>query len=216
MQPRLEESDTAVIFDALDRKGALRQAKRCEKICRKLPLKGEVVDREHGSRPWPAVIGEISECERRLPIVDVDDIGPQSRNITEPDLRRRPGERREPHGVVRPILAIGVDIGGACTREEVRRVERENVLPLLGENACPATEAILDEKHLVGTFEPRKHARIPRHERCHRNAKLAQSGRQRCGDIGETAGLHVRIKLGDDREDLHSLYLGRITMNLHH
>jgi hypothetical protein len=74
---RLEETDAAVIFDAVERhrRGGRPSSLKIE--APKLPLKGEVVHGHHrGSAFRPLAIAHIGRRHRRLPVMGMHDIRP--------------------------------------------------------------------------------------------------------------------------------------------
>ncbi len=54
LQTSLEKADLPITFDAVDRERVRRKPQPLQQIGRKLPLKGKIVDCQHGRRPPPA------------------------------------------------------------------------------------------------------------------------------------------------------------------
>ena len=96
--------------------------------------------------PGRAAFGktEIGGRERGLPIVGVDDLGLESADRTESDVRADPRERRKSAGIVRPVAPVGAQVRIAGTVVEMRRVDCENVetLGTAGQQSRRAPEQI--------------------------------------------------------------------------
>src|SRR5215472_14784923 len=73
LQTRFEKADVAIILDAVDRVGLFWQPQYFEETRGKDSLEREIMDGEHGSRPLPSGIIEISDGESGLPIMGVND-----------------------------------------------------------------------------------------------------------------------------------------------
>ena len=158
MKPRLQKADTAKIFDAFDRQRSVGQSELPEYRNGKVTLKREVMDRHDcaGARAFGKM--EIGGREGGLPIVGVDDLGFESTDRTETDVRPDPRERRKSAGVVGPVATVGAQVRIARTVIEMRRVDCENVetLGTAGQQSRRASEQ-------VGVFAHRRDAA----ELCH-------------------------------------------------
>src|SRR6185503_14238597 len=99
-----------------------------EQARRKLPLECEVVDGEDSG--WRlaacfrrAVETQIGWYERSLPIVRVNDIRRIVAQHSVADLSRDESQGGEALGIVRPVLAVGVDVGVPRAVEQMRRIQ---------------------------------------------------------------------------------------------
>ena len=202
LQPRLEESDSAVIFDAVDGEGLRRQAEGGEDLGGKLALEGEVMHGHHraGARA-PAVL-QISGGEARLPVVGVDDLRREARDEALAERGADFRERREAKSVVHEVAAVRSGIGAAVAVIEVRGVEHEKIerAGAADEHAGGAAEQILEFRDGLGLFQRRQHRAVAGAERAQRDLFGEQRAGQGAGDVGEAAGLDQRIDFGRDRK----------------
>ena len=140
-----EVADTAEIFDPVDGEGLRGQAQLAEDRHRKVALEGHVVDRGDDARARPVGVVEIGGRERRLPVMRVNDLGPERIDRSEPDVRANPRKRREPLRIVGPVKPVGPEIRIAGPVVEMRRVDREQVEPgrVAGEDPRRSAEQIV-------------------------------------------------------------------------
>ena len=127
VEPGLEEADAAVILDALDVPGRCRQAEAREDRRREAALEGDVVDGDDGLRRlWPGM-AEIGRGEAGLPVVAMDDVRDEGLDRAFADVGGSAAERGEALPVVRPVGAVGREVGVAGPVEQFWRVEDDEV-----------------------------------------------------------------------------------------
>ena len=127
LQSCLQEADASEIFDAVDRETPRREHQARQQCGGKVPLEGEVVNRDHGRRPRRTCVVEISGRQSGLPVVSVNDGGPIAVDQALPDVGGDARERREALCIVRPVAAGPVDVWVAGPRVEMRRVENQEI-----------------------------------------------------------------------------------------
>ncbi len=194
-EPTLEVAHIAVILEAVDGEGLLRQAERPEDGGRELALEGNVVHRHHALRP--AEEARIDGAQRRLPVMAVHHIGAIAAVDAAGHVCGRLAQGREAPGIVRPVLAVLAEIGVARPVEEVWGVDGNDV-----EAMCRAAQQLRRPAEQVGiSMEWRRLV-----ERCHHRGVAGDDGRHlhalggKCRwqcprHVGKAAGLHQREQL---------------------
>ena len=127
----------------------------------------------------------------------VDDVGHEGRHQPLTDIGGGPAERREATGIVRPVPAVGREIGRARPLEEMGRVDHEKIEigGGAGEKACRSSEEGGIFVKEFGAVQRLQHRRITGKERDDLHALLRKGRRQGADHIGEAACL-------DDGKDL--------------
>jgi len=92
-------------------------------------LEGKIVDRDHGCRARAAIIDEIGGGQPRLPVMAVNNVGPEMRTFSESEASGDLAKRPEPEGIVRPIAPVRSCVGTACAREKMWSIEDKEVKP---------------------------------------------------------------------------------------
>ena len=90
-------------------------------------MKGEIVDREKGSRPLPP--GMVEQCREQsgMPVVAMHNIGTPVRDqIAERYTRRDMIEKRKALRVVRPVLTMLILVEPTCALKQLRTVYQPN------------------------------------------------------------------------------------------
>ena len=206
LQPRLEETDPAVAFHALDRPRCKRQFEAFEQRRVEPALEGHVVDGHHRGHAAARVkrgVAQVGQRHRRLPIVRVDKIEAHPLHRPAGDIRRRAPEGGEAASVVGPIRATRIAVRPAFAREKRGRVEHEQLVfadlarqqpRRFAQQRIPA----VDHAQLARLGED---GRIAGQHRRYRHPVRCQRAGQRAGNVGEAAGLDQRHRFRRDRED---------------
>ncbi len=144
--------------------------------------------------------------EPGLPIVRVDDVRRVLGDRAARDRDRALGQCREPQPVVRPLPAVGAEVGIAGPCEQMGRVENEEVDAgrMRAEHSRRSAVQCVERVDGLGPVQRIDDRRIARNQRAHRDALARERHRQRADDVRETAGLDERVDLGRNREDVHS------------
>jgi hypothetical protein len=203
-QARLEITDRTVVLDTFDRPRVPRQADVVERETVEAPLEREVV---HGhDRAWTraAVVVQVRGRETRLPIVCVHDIRNERAGPALPDVRRRARERREAQRIVGEAPPVGTRIGVSRPCVQVRRIEDEKIEPACagGAQPRPASEQRRVFVNDTGVADRRHHRGVAWQHRAHHDLLARERYRKRADDVGETARLDQRKRLGRDRQDV--------------
>ena len=172
---------------------------------RKAALEGDVVDGHHGlRRPGPCV-AEPSRGEAGLPVVAMDDVGHEGIDRALADIGRRTAKCCEALPVVRPVGAVGSEIGAAGPIEQLWRVEDDEVQPSGGPGDKPGlgAEQALVALEDLGRAECAENVRVARQHHPHLDIVGGERLGQGARDIGKAAGLDQREDFGSDREDTH-------------
>src|ERR1700751_2526359 len=109
-----------------------------------MPLEGDVVDRDRGSRTRPIGVVKIGGRERRLPVMRVDHLRPERVDRSKTDIRAYARKRRKAASVVGPVESVRGKVRIAGPVIEVRRVycEQVEVGRLAGEDARGSSEQV--------------------------------------------------------------------------
>ena len=177
---------------------------------RKIAAVGQIVDGEHGFRA-PGLIGQERRHQPGLPVVRVHHrrLPPDIERILR-QQRSHPGEHREALGVVRPVLAVGVDIGIARAVEQGRTVdhpEREGKIGVARFQDARTDDAFgtahvepAEDAHLVELAQQRP---VARQHQADIGTACLQGMRQAVDHIAQPAGFHQRVGLAGDKQDFH-------------
>ena len=127
-----------------------------------MALEGEIVDGQNRLRPRAAVVVQIDRRQRRLPIVDMDDVGRVAGDRAAGEIGADPRQRGEALGVVAPVAPVGAEIGIADPVEQMRRVEDEQIEPGGARRQHPrrAAEQVGVGMRRLGRLELRHHRRV--------------------------------------------------------
>jgi hypothetical protein len=77
--------------------------------------------------PGPVRVVEISGCERRLPVMRMNDLRPERINRAKTDVRGGARKRCKPLRIIGPVKPVGAQVRIAGSVVEMRRVDRKQV-----------------------------------------------------------------------------------------
>ena len=131
LQAGLEKSNRTIILNAVNGVRLRRKPEPMQQIGRELALEGEIMNRHHGRRPAPAGIDEMGHRQTGLPIVSVDHIGDEPRDVSEADARCDPVKRPKRSALSGHSVPSGQQHREfrADRRDAVRRGRRGRVPP---------------------------------------------------------------------------------------
>ena len=204
---RFHEREAPPELRRVHAKGRPRQAEARHDLAVEHALVRKIVDGEH--QPCPAeclavAIVDTSQQGRQpcLPVVGMQHVDRRRRPIVREEVERRCRQQREAIGVVAevaspgPVEARSIEQGGnvdedlATPRRSPDDVERR----VVGERAA-------GDRARHGRSVAGRQPAVARHEGRDRAAERLEGGRQRCGDVGQAAGLrpghHFRGHHGD-------------------
>src|ERR1700722_13902810 len=72
-------------------------------------------------------VAQVGRGKRRLPIMQVNDLGSEGVDYAKANVRGDAGKRRETARIIRPIKPVGAEVGIAGPLVEMRRIDREQV-----------------------------------------------------------------------------------------
>ena len=161
------------------------------------------MDGHHRLHPRRRVERHIGRRQARLPVVTVQDIRLVALDGAARQLVGSKAQRREALPVVRPVLAVGTDIGVTRPVVEMRRIDGDHIEPVRppGHQPGGATEKLVQPQHLPPVGEARHHLGVARQQHPHGDTMRRQRRRQRANDVGEPTRLDQRVGFRGDGQD---------------
>ena len=172
------------------------------------PLVGQVVDGEHRGRTF-GLQRQQGGDQAGLPVVGMQDIGaPAEPGPVTGDLHQGAGEDGEAPGIVRPVMAVGADVGVAGAVEAGRGIHQPDLDLSVGQAGFQQAYLFTGAGDLEGGDGPGvvhflQHAAIGGQHQPQVVAQVAERPRQGAGHVGQAARLDQGVGLAGGEQDLH-------------
>ena len=177
---------------------------------RKIAAVGQVVNGEHGFGAR-RLVGQKRRHQSGLPVVRMHHGRlPAEIQRIERQQRGHAREHREALGVVRPVLAAGIDIGIAGAVEQRRAIDHPQRKRKIG--MARFQDARADDAFGAAHVDPAENAHllelaqqraIARQQQADIGAARVQGMRQAVEHIAEPAGFHQRIGFAGHKQNFH-------------